>query len=743
MSTRTASAVSPNPASDRRPSAHRHVRLSRNIPQQPPAPGSRGHAAVPRLLALKIAFFCGFVIVGARLVHIQLINAPRYQELARRQYESETPLPAMRGVIYDRNGAVFTSNTMAVSFGADPMMIGARATALADRCARVFGKPARSYLETLRTRGRHFVWLERRVPAETARRITVAEFPGLVVVDEPRRLYNNNRLAGQVVGFTSIDNVGLSGIELQYNALLRGVNGRTVMQRDGRGALHPSVDYPTIEPVNGNNVILTLDLGMQGIAEQELRNGMERTRATSGLVVMLDPRTGEVLAMANFPGFDPNTSSTATAAAMKNRTITDQFEPGSVFKVVTASAALEHDLVTTEQQFFAEHGTYVVRGRQKPITDTHEYGMLTFRQAVELSSNIVMAKVSDKIGAEIFYTTAREYGFGIPTGVGLPGEVAGDLKKPTEWSGTSLNSMAYGYEVGVTPIQIAAAYAAVANRGILLRPWILKEVVSPDGEVLMEGKPQVIRRAISVETAAEMTTLLEGVVQRGTGVSAQVDGLSIAGKTGTSRKVIEGRYERSYTASFVGFFPSRDPQVVCLVMLDEPVTGGYTGGQASAPIFRGIAARVNAMSDRFQPKPATVIAGRTPVVVPEITNLHPSVAGSILESHGFDVEQSGEGDVVLAQSPVSGSKVRPGSAVRLTVVRGGTAAKAGVVPVPDVRGLAIRRAVNRLTVAGLDVSVEGSGVVTAQSPAAGQNVVPGSCIVLRCSPGASALAVRH
>jgi cell division protein FtsI/penicillin-binding protein 2 len=742
MSTTIASGASSNPASDLRPFLYHHVRFSRNIPLQPSPRGVRAQNAHPRLLALKIAFFCGFVVVCGRLVHIQLINAPRYQELARRQYEAEVPLPAMRGVIYDRNGLVFTSNTMAVSFGADPKMLGAKAAALADRCARVFGKPARSYLSDLRSPGRRFVWLERRVPAETARRITPEEFPGLVVLEEPRRLYHNDRLAGQVVGFTNIDNVGLSGIELQYDALLRGVNGHVVMQRDGRGKRHPSVDYPEVAPVNGNNVILTLDLGIQAIAEQELRKGMERTGAASGLVVMLDPRTGEVLAMANFPGFNPTNAGTATAATMKNRIITDQFEPGSVFKIVTASAALEHHLVTTEQQFFAEHGSYTVRGRQKPITDTHEYGMLTFRQAVELSSNIVMAKVSDRIGGEIFYTTAREYGFGIPTGVGLPGEVAGELKKPTEWSGTSLNSMAYGYEVGVTPIQIAAAYAAVANHGVLMRPWILKEVVSPDGEVLVEGKPQIIRRVISTETAEVMTTLLEGVVLRGTGVPARVDGLSIAGKTGTSRKVVDGRYELTYTASFVGFFPSRDPQVVCLVMLDAPVTGGYTGGQASAPIFQGIAARVHSTSDRFEPKPATVIAGRVPVVVPDVTNLHPSVAGGILESHGFDVEQVGEGEVVLTQSPVCGTRVRPGSAVRLTAGHG-TTAREGGVPVPDVRGLAIRRAVNRLTIAGLDVSVEGSGVVTAQSPAAGQNVVAGTCIVLRCSPGASALAVRH
>jgi cell division protein FtsI (penicillin-binding protein 3) len=695
------------------------------------------------MLTLKILFFCAFVIVAARLVHIQLIQAPRYQEIARRQYEDPVPLPAMRGAIYDRNGRMFASNIMAVSYGADPKMAAPKAAALAERCGRVFGKPARLYLQKLRTPGRRFVWLERRVPATTTTQIRPGEFPGVVVVEEPRRLYHNDHLAGQVIGFTDVDNNGLSGVELQCDTYLHGVDGFVVMQRDGRGERHPSVDFPRQEAVNGNNVVLTLDLEYQAIAEQELRKGMERTGSSSGLVIMLDPHTGEVLAMANAPGLDPNAAASAPEASRKNRIITDKFEPGSVFKVVTASAALEHGLVKPDQQFYAEHGTYHVKGRPHPITDTHEYGMLTFRQAVELSSNIVMAKVSDRIGVEIFYTTARDFGFGIPTGVGLPGEVAGDLKKPTQWSATSLNSMAYGYEVGVTPIQIAAAYAAIANGGVLMRPWILRQVVAPDGEVLFEGQPQVIRRVISRGTAALMTSIFQGVVLRGTGTPAKVEGLAVAGKTGTSRKVIDGQYQRSYTASFVGFFPAEDPKVVCLVMLDSPTTTGYTGGQTSAPIFQGIASRVHTTSERFETTPPVVIAGREPVAVPDVTNLQSAVAEEVLEHDGFDVEGAGDGEgmVVVAQSPAAGSRVRPGTTVRLTVEA--AAGRKNADGIPDVRGLSIRRAVNRLTAAGFDVTVSGSGIVTAQSPAAGQMAAAGTCVALRCAPGAAVVAVRE
>lgn len=713
---------------------------SPNIPQ---SAVSRRRVTHPRLFALKLAFFLGFLLVLARLVQVQVINAPSYRETARRQYESRVPLQATRGPILDRNGRPITSSAMAISFGADPAVVGSRAPALAARCSRLFGRPVRFYLEKLRAPGRRFVWLERRLPAETAARLRREDFPGLVVVQEPRRLYHYDHLAGQLIGFTDLDNKGISGVELQYDDMLRGVNGYVIMQRDGHGGRHHSVDYPRIDPVNGNTVTLTLDLACQNIAEEELENGIERSRADAGLVVMLDPRTGEVLAMANYPGLDPHGASTADDYAKKNRIITDRFEPGSVFKLVTAAAALEHRLVAPEERFFAEHGRYLVPVRgSKPrlIQDTHEYGMLTFREAMEVSSNIVMAKISDRVGAEKLYTMARNFGFGIPTGVGLPGEVGGELKKPTSWSLPTLNSMAFGYEVGVTALQIAAAYAAVANGGVLLRPWILKRVVGPDGEVMLEGKPQVIRRVIEKSTARRLTEMLKGAVRNGTGVEAQIEGITVAGKTGTARTAVSGKYERLYRSSFAGFFPADDPRYICLVMLESPKGAGYTGGMASAPIFRGIAEKLAALSDRLPPSHETVVADGAPVAVPDVTNIEHRVAAEILEEHGLTVITAGGGSVVLGQSPRPGTKVQKGAAVRLS-----TAAAVpctGRVNVPDVRGLTIRRAINRLAASGLDVTVEGSGVVTAQQPPPGRMVAAGTPVRLSCSPGLRMLAAR-
>ncbi|MEK9138284.1 MAG: penicillin-binding protein 2, partial [Bacteroidota bacterium] len=430
----------------------------------PGAPLNPIRETFSRMLLLKVALLMFFGAVALRLVHIQVIDAGKYREIARRQYESKVVLPAERGNIYDRNGKILASNSVFVSFAADPRIVGGNASDVAERLARVFGERKSAYLAKLTDAKRRFVWLERRVRPDLAKRVKAEDLEGVIQLNEPRRIYHYESVAGQLLGFTDVDNKGLSGVELQLDQQLRGTNGYVIMQRDGLGRRRPSVDYPRVDPANGNNVVLTIDLEYQSIAESELRKGIERNKAESGLVVMLEPGTGAILAMANYPVIDPNNIENVDAALFKNRALTDMFEPGSVFKVVTASAAIEHSLIKLDQKFFAENGTYTIKysdGEIRKITDTHPYGVLTFQEAVEHSSNIVMAKASNLIGAELLYTTARNFGFGVATGVELPGEVNGELKKPSQWSGATLNSMAIGYEVGATPIQIAAAYAAV------------------------------------------------------------------------------------------------------------------------------------------------------------------------------------------------------------------------------------------------------------------------------------------
>lgn len=698
-----------------------------------------------RLIALKLAFALFFVLIAGRLVEVQILEAAKYQALARRQYEQTHALPAVRGAIYDRYGNVLVSNSMHISFAADPVMVGEHADRVAGRFSRVFGKPRSFYLAKLRSTTasgslRRFVWLERRVHPELGQHLEPSGLSGIVLVDEAKRLYHYDDVAGTLVGFTDIDNKGISGLELQFEEYLRGKDGSIVMLRDGLGRPRPSVDYPRKEPRDGYHLTLTIDLAYQAIVEEELKRGVAVNKADAGLAVMLNPKTGEILALANVPGLNPNKLSSYDVSSARNRVVTDVFEPGSVFKAVTASAAYEHHLVSPEKRFYAERGKYkapLAGSKFRLITDSHAYDWLTFQEAIEVSSNIVMAKVGPTIGAERLYRQARDFGFGIPTGVDLPGEVRGRLKKPFEWSGTTLQTLAYGYEVAVTPLQIAAAYAAVANSGVLMKPYVVARVQNNEGEVILEQRPQRIRRVISSETATLLTRAFEGVVERGTALDARIEGVCVAGKTGTARQVINGKYgEGHYTASFVGYFPAADPQVVCLVMLDKPRARGYYGGLTSAPVFRAIAERIVNTTGRFTktPQPREHSQPENGISVPDVRTLQVMIATKILEGQELKGQMIGTGDIVVRQIPDPGKRLEAGDVVQL--VLNGTEANVagGRAAVPDVRGMSLRRAINRLVVSNFDVQVRGSGVVVEQVPAAGQNVHAGATIHLVCEP---------
>ncbi|HEY6193222.1 MAG TPA: penicillin-binding protein 2 [Bacteroidota bacterium] len=650
------------------------------------------------VLGLILAFFA---LVGLRLAQVQVVDYQKYRGIAQKQYQAKVDLPAARGTLTDRNGAMIASNTSLVSYAADPKLAADDARAIARRFSKLFGKPAGYYLEKLRSDSR-FVWLERLVSVSSLKKIDPHEFDGLVVRYEPKRLYHD-QVAGQLIGSTDLDNKGIAGIESKFDADLHGVEGCVIFQRDGLGRARPSVDFPRVEPVNGSDISLTIDMEVQQIAEQELKKGVDQFNADGGITIIMRPGTGEILAMAQCPTVDPNNFKNYPLEQQRLRAVTDLFEPGSVFKIVTASAALENKLVAPERRFFAENGTYVVpvlNSKPRTIVDTHKEGWITFMEAMEFSSNIVMAKVSDIVGSERLYKMARDYGFGIPTNIELPGEVNGVLKKPADWSATTLNTIAFGYEVGVTPLQIATAYAAVANGGMLMKPYIFARETDQAGLVVRSGQPEQIRRVISPATARTLTGFFEGVVTKGTGKPAAIPGVKIAGKTGTSKKMVQGHYEQgSYTASFVGFFPSDDPRILCLVMLDNPRGGNYTGGATSAPVFRAIAQRLLNRSELFAPAVPNnqVIVKNTP--------------------------RTGGGDERDRDETVAAAPDRQ-------------VAAAGIVP--DVRGFSLRRAVNLLGTGKLVPVVNGSGVVVSQSPAGGSSAKPGMRVLLTCQSKSAA-----
>jgi cell division protein FtsI (penicillin-binding protein 3) len=691
-----------------------------------------------RFILLKLFFALFFVAIGARLVQVQVVEAGKFQSMAKKQYEQKFVLPATRGNIFDRNGNVLVSNTVLVSFAADPKIVGENDERIADLFAKVFGRPRTAYLEKLRDNTKRFVWLERRVSPEIARRIELAKATGIVEVSEPKRLYHYDEVAGTLIGYTDVDNKGISGLEMELEEELHGKSGSVVMQRDGLGRVRPSADYPRVEPLNGLDVTLTLNLEYQALLEEELKRGVSANGADAGLALMLNPKTGEILAMAVTPGVNPNEFHSTEIGLTRNRIVSDVFEPGSVFKVVTASAAYASKAVDPTSRFFAENGEWKIALNKKQfqsIKDSHKSAWLTFEEAVAVSSNIVMAKVGKVVGPERLFTTARDFGFGVPSGIDVPGEVRGRLKKPHEWSSTTLRTMSYGYEVGATPLQIASAYGAIANRGVLMKPYVVSEVRNANGEVLQSNKPQVIRRVVAEEVAQLVTQALEHVVLNGTGTGAQVVGLRIAGKTGTSKKFRDGKYTTDeYTASFVGFFPVDDPQIVCLVMMDNPRTKGYFGGLTSAPVFKAVAERIVNTSSKFirTPRPEFNVANANTVPVPDVRMLNVTLAQKMLASNNLKAELFGEGNVVVRQSPEPGKYLEHGDAVSLiaTDPKGQPAATS----IPNLVGMSLRRAVNRLVMDEYEVKIQGTGMVRQQFPPVGQKAKPGSLVILVCTP---------
>ncbi|MGO9480828.1 MAG: penicillin-binding transpeptidase domain-containing protein [Candidatus Kryptoniota bacterium] len=554
------------------------------------------HGRAGRINFIRVIFVLLFVAIVVKLGVVQGVNGFYYKRVAQRQYESQVVLRANRGMIYDRNGNLIVSNIYGYSYAADPELLNASdRIRIAKKFASVFNLPASLFMDKMNAKSR-FVWLARNIDSDQSSALQGFDVCGLIRLKEQQRLYPYGASAGQVLGFTNVDGKGASGAELEFDSLLAGKDGYEIMQLDGIGRKMSSVDYPHVDPVPGCNLQLTLDMNLEQIVEDELSAGVEAVKGTAGTAVFMNPNTGEILAIANYPSFNPSEYDKYTPDDSRDRAITDVFEPGSTFKIVTAAAALQEGIEKPNDIIFAENGRYIVFGRL--IEDFEHVGWITFRQAVELSSNVAFSKVGMKIPPDKFYRYARDFGFGAATGLELPGEVSGELEKPYEWSRVSLPFMSFGYEVMVTALQMADAYAAVANGGTLMRPYIVNEITDPKGNVLFQNSPAAIRRVVSANISQTLTGLFVDVVEHGTGTSAKLSDVLLAGKTGTAQKLVDGMYSKKfYRASFAGFFPVPNPQIVGFIMVDSPLDG-YTGGMVSAPIFKKIASRIYGIMQR-------------------------------------------------------------------------------------------------------------------------------------------------
>ena len=539
-----------------------------------------------RAYILSIAILLGFVLVGIRLGDLMLFDHDTLAEKARLQRLRNKHLKAGRGVIYDRRGRELAVNIEAVSVYSDPRRIqDPQATARA--LSESTGRDYRSILKLI-TSDKRFVWITRKLDRQRADEIKAMNMPGVGFVPELKRYYPKGALASHVIGFVGVDNQALEGIELEYDAVLKGEEKKVMLIRDAGGrTLSEGVDVE----MGARSVVLTIDEGLQYIMEQELRAAMEKWTARAGSAIMMDPFTGEILALANYPLYDLNAPSASKVSDRRNRALIDPYEPGSTFKAITASAVLESKVADLYTMVDASKGYIDIADMR--VWDTHNKGVLTFKEVIKTSSNVGTIMIGQKLKPSDLYKYVRKFGFGERTGIDLPGENPGLVRPVSEWSETSQAALSIGYEIAVTPLQILRAYAAVANGGRLVRPHVVADVLTPEGLSIHKfGIADEGESILTPSTAARLREALVSVTESGgTATAASIDGNAVAGKTGTTRLIDPetGIYSKErYVSSFVGFVPADKPRVAMIVVMYEP-QGKYYGGVVAAPVFHAIA----------------------------------------------------------------------------------------------------------------------------------------------------------
>ena len=641
------------------------------------------------MLAVTGVFAGLLALIVLRAVDLTVLRGPELARLAAMQHRARIELTPHRGPIVDRNGEALALSLDVPSvyvrpreFGRQDAHLAALAAALHLPLGAVRSKTASE---------ERFVWLKRQVPPREAEAVERLGLKGVYTVQEGRRFYPHNSLAAHLLGLVGVDSQGLEGLERRLDPVIRGEPRDIEADRDGRRQVIFTSGVPA-PPAQGSRVELTIDAGIQDVTERELAAGVAAAKAAGGAAVVLDPSTGEVLALANVPTFDPNQPGRRRDHAwrdrVRDRAITDPYEPGSTFKAILAAAAVEESVVRPTDSFFCENGRYQI-GKWR-IHDSHRHGWLSFAEVIQYSSNIGATKVADRLGAARYYRYLRAFGFGARTGIELPGETPGIVRPLESWARIDLATHSFGQGVSVTPLQMAVAFAAIANGGTLVRPFLVRRVLSPEGEVVLENRPVVVRRVVSARTAETVTALLRRVVEEkgGTGEKARLDDFPVAGKTGTAQKVNPqtGTYSSKRIGSFVGFAPADHPRIVILVLIDEPGVSSY-GGVVAAPVFRAI-------------------------------------AGTVLERLGVE---SPAPPLRMAAPAPRATKPAPSRSAR---------AAAPVAPsTPSFLGLSRREALARAYAAGWDVQVTGVGYVSAQFPPPGAPLAPERRLALRLVPG--------
>ena len=695
-----------------------------------------------RLAVCMAAFFMLFTALGARLFHLQVIQSEALQRRAQSQWTSESIIAPVRGMILDRNGRVLAQSATAYTASVSPRQVtdAARFAAL---LSPVLDVEEATILRRASDTSRGGVTLKRQLSRDRAQQLKAmkAEYAragsdalnGLYLEEESKRYYPMGQFAAQLIGLTTIDGVGQSGLEQSLDRFLSGREGRILEEIDGKGRALGNASGEYVPAVNGGSVTLTLDASIQAFAEQAAREALSVNNAKAVRVLAMDPNTGAILAMVSKPDFDlndpPRNDVAALTERMRNRVVADAYEPGSTFKILTAASALEAGVVTPMEGFYCSGSVTVDGGRIKCWGRPH--GAETFAQALENSCNPVFVEMGLRLGTERLYDYLERFGIGSATGVDIPGEAGGIVISESIVKKVDIVRIAFGQSVAVTPLQLITAVSSVINGGELLRPYIVKSIADGSGEKVLSGSRGVVSRTVSAETSATMRRLLEGVVAEGGGKNAQVPGYRVGGKTGTAQVYVDGVVSSdTHIGSFIGFAPADNPRIAVLLIVEEADVAVDYGSVTAAPYAQDILSQSLAYLGIAPERDESV----REVAVPDVVGCNLTEAAQAVSSAGLDCVFDGEGGRIVSQLPLPGAKMPEGAIIMLYVDKLTDMRHNDKVRVPDLKSMSVLEANRMLRSYGLKMQIEGSGLAASQEPEAGAEVFPTATVIVRFEP---------
>ncbi len=680
--------------------------------------------------------------IGMQLFRINFMEGPELRQLWSEQAIDYISIPAQRGNIYSADGSLLATNSVAYKIAIDPKLSGLQQNQIQQVCdtlAKYTTRSSHHYKQKISkasSRSRYVV-LNTNVEAEAHQALQQMDIRGVILEEKYERRYNFGSLAAHSLGFVNHNMDGMTGLEKAYDNHLSGEDGVQQVRRDRNGRISSYVGAPRKQPQQGAWLHTTINSHIQAIVEEELKAGIDRTRSSHGSAIVMDPRTGAIKAMANYPTFNPNNPASLNSTNRRNFAISDMIEPGSTFKLATAIAAVEQQKVQFDEIFETpDDGKTKIHGQW--MRDHKPMGTMTFSEVIEKSSNVATAEIAMRLSKDTFYQYARNLGFGTPTNIDLPNEEAGRLPKPYEWSEVTLPWMSIGYEVQATPIQLAQAYAAFANNGTMMRPYLVEKITDGQDNSIWQHSDVEVRQIAKKSTLKKLYPVFEDVVSdSGTADPAQVKGLSIAGKTGTAQKFIGGQYRNEYRSSFVGFFPADNPKYVCLVVLDDPDTYPPYGGYTAGPVFRESAKRIAGLDDEIEKQIINRESNsETLAYAPDLKGLTKNEAEALLNKQHLAYNINGSGDWISKQDPAAGTKLSQKDEITLELshaiaITDTTEVPDGYSVIPDVGGMSMRKAMVMINSRGFEAKMIGSGTVYTQSPRPGDMMKKGQTITVR------------